>query len=72
MDNPIVNPIWFYLADVIPSLGVFLGLLGGGLCIVGLVFLMAGEVTKEDINRCKKCLIPGLVMRFKDAWLINH
>ena len=62
MDNPIVNPIWFYLADVIPSLGVFLGLLGAGLCIVGLTFLMTSEITKEDINRCKKCLIPGLIV----------
>lgn len=62
MDNPIVNPIWFYLADIIPSLGVFLGLLGGGLCIVGLTFLMTSEITKEDINRCKKCLVPGLIV----------
>lgn len=64
MDNPIVNPIWFYLADTVPSLGVFLGLLGGGLCIVGLAFFIAGEATKEDINRCKKCLIPGLIIFF--------
>lgn len=62
MDNPIVNPIWFYLADIIPSLGVFLGILGGGLCIVGLIFLMTSEITKEDINRCKKCLVPGLIV----------
>lgn len=62
MDNPIVNPIWFYLADIIPSLGVFLGILGGGLCIVGLTFLMTSEITKEDINRCKKCLVPGLIV----------
>lgn len=62
MNTPIVSPVWFYLADAIPSLGVFLGILGGGLCIVGLAFLMASETTKEDINRCKKCLIPGLVV----------
>lgn len=62
MNTPIVSPVWFYLADAIPSLGVFLGILGGGLCIVGLVFLTASETTKEDINRCKKCLIPGLVV----------
>ena len=62
MDTPIINPVWFYLADVIPSLGVFLGVFGGGLCIVGLAFLIAGEVTKEDINRCKKYLIPGLIV----------
>lgn len=62
MDTPIISPVWFYLADVIPSLGVFLGLLGGGLCIVGLAFLMTSETTKEDINRCKKCLIPGLIV----------
>lgn len=64
MDNPIINPIWFYLADVIPSLGVFLGLLGGGLCIAGLTFFVVSEDTKEDINRCKKCLIPGLIVFF--------
>ena len=62
MNTPIVSPVWFYLADAIPSLGVFVGLLGGGLCIVGLTFLMASEITKEDINRCKKCLIPGLIV----------
>lgn len=64
MDNPIVNPIWFYLAEVIPSLGVFLGLLGGGLCIVGLAFLMTGEIMEENINRWKKYLIPGLIVFF--------
>lgn len=62
MNTPIVSPVWFYLADAIPSLGVFVGLLGGGLCIVGLTFLMTSEITKEDINRCKKCLIPGLIV----------
>lgn len=61
MNTPIVSPVWFYLADAIPSLGVFLGLLGGGVCIVGLTFLVTSETTKEDINRCKKCLIPGLI-----------
>lgn len=62
MDTPIISPVWFYLADAIPSLGVFLGLLGGGLCIVGLAFLMTSETTKEDINRYKKYLIPGLIV----------
>lgn len=61
MNTPIVSPVWFYLADAIPSLGVFLGLLGGGVCIVELTFLVTSETTKEDINRCKKCLIPGLI-----------
>lgn len=62
MDSPIINPVWFYLANFIPSLGVFLGLLGGGLCIAGLTFFTTSESTKEDINRCKKCLIPGLII----------
>lgn len=62
MDNPIVNPVWFYLADVIPSLGVFLGLFGGGFFVVGLAFLITSEITKEDINGWKKYLIPGLVV----------
>lgn len=62
MDTPIISPVWFYLTDVIPSLGIFLGVFGGGLCIVGLTFLMTSEITKEDINRCKKCLIPGLIV----------
>lgn len=62
MDNPIINPIWFYLADAIPSLGVFLGLLGGGLCIVGLAFLINSETTEENINKWKKYLIPGLIV----------
>lgn len=64
MDNPIINPIWFYLADAIPSLGVFLGFLGGGLCIVGLAFLLTGEIMEENINRWKKYLIPGLIVFF--------
>lgn len=64
MDTPIISPVWFYLADAVPSLGVFLRLLGGGLCLVGLAFFIAGEDTKEDINRCKKCLILGLIVFF--------
>lgn len=62
MDSPIINPVWFYLANAIPSIGVFFGLFGGGLCIVGLMLFMNNEPTKEDINRCKKCLIPGLII----------
>lgn len=64
MDTPIINPIWFYLADAIPSLGVFLGFLGGGLCIVGLAFLLTSEIMEENINRWKKYLIPGLIVFF--------
>ena len=60
MDNPIISPVWFYLADVIPSLGVFLGLLGIGFLVVGLAFLITSEDTKEDINRYKKCFISAL------------
>lgn len=62
MDNPIINPVWFYLADTIPSLGVFLRVLGGGLCLVWLTLFMTSETTQEDINRCKQCLIPGLIV----------
>lgn len=62
MDNPIISPVWFYLADVIPSLGVFLGLLGMGFLVVGLAFFIASETTKEDINRYKKCLISGFII----------
>lgn len=62
MDNPIISPVWFYLADTIPSLGVFLRVLGGGLCLVWLTLFMTSETTQEDINRCKKCLIPGLIV----------
>lgn len=64
MDTPIISPVWFYLADAVPSLGTFLELLGGGLCIVGLVFFTTSEDTKEDINRCKKYLISGLIVFF--------
>ena len=28
MDTPIINPIWFYLVDVIPRVGGFLGFFG--------------------------------------------
>ena len=62
MDNPIISPVWFYLADTIPSLGVSLRVLGGGLCLVWLTLFMTSENTQEDINRCKKCLIPGLIV----------
>lgn len=62
MDNPIISPVWFYLADTIPSLGVFLRVLGVGLCLVWLILFMTSETTQEDINRCKKCLIPGLIV----------
>lgn len=52
MDNPIVNPVWFYLVDVIPRVGGFLGFFGLGLGVKG----------NKHISVFKKFLISGIVV----------
>lgn len=59
MDNPIVNPVWFYLVDVIPRVGAFLGFFGLGLGVTGLIILALDE---KHISTFKKFLISGIVV----------
>ena len=39
MDTPIISPVWFYLVDVVPRVGAFLGFFGLGLGVTGLIIL---------------------------------
>lgn len=59
MDNPIVNPIWFYLVDVVPRVGAFLGFFGIGLGVTGLIILAQDN---KYISTFKKFLISGIVV----------
>ena len=59
MNTPIINPIWFYLVDVIPRVGGFLGFFGLGLGVTGLIILAQD---KKYISTFKKFLISGIVV----------
>lgn len=59
MDKPIVNPVWFYLVDVIPRVGAFLGFFGLGLGVTGLIILAQND---KYISTFKKFLISGIVV----------
>lgn len=58
MDSPIINPIYFYLIDVIPVLGSFITIVGICLCIYGIILLFS------NINKLivKKWIISGIVI----------
>lgn len=59
MDNPIISPVWFYLVDVVPRVGGFLGLFGLGLGVIGLIILAQDD---KYISTFKKFLISGIVV----------
>lgn len=59
MDVPIINPIWFYLVDVIPRVGGFLGFFGLGLGVTGLIILSQDD---KHTSTFKKFLISGIVV----------
>jgi membrane-bound ClpP family serine protease len=58
MDSPIINPIYFYLIDVIPVLGAFITIVGICICIYGTILLFS------NINKLivKKWFIFGIVI----------
>lgn len=54
MDNPIVNPIWFYLADIIPNIRyVFIA---AGFC---LFILSIGQIDNNKVFR--KIVVSGFL-----------
>ena len=59
MDNPIISPVWFYLVDVVPRVGAFLGFFGLGLGVTGLIILAQDD---KYISTFKKFLISGIVV----------
>lgn len=61
MDVPIINPIWFYLVDVIPRVGGFLGFFGLGLGVTGLMLIILAQDDKHT-SVFKKFLISGIVV----------
>ena len=60
MDSPIVNPVWFYLVDILPRVGAFLGFFGFGLGVIGVIILAQDD--KSSISTFKKFLISGIVV----------
>lgn len=59
MDTPIISPVWFYLVDVVPRVGAFLGFFGLGLGVTGLIILAQDN---KYISTSKKFLISGIVV----------
>ncbi len=59
MDTPIISPVWFYLVDVIPRVGGFLGFFGLGLSVCGVIVLVQDY---KHISVFKKFLISGIVV----------
>lgn len=59
MDTPIISPVWFYLADVIPRVGCLLCFFGLGLGVAGLIILAQDD---KYISTFKKFLISGIVV----------
>lgn len=59
MDTPIISPVWFYLVDAVPRVGAFLGFLGIGLGVVGVIILVQDD---KGIFTFKKFLISGVVV----------
>ena len=59
MDTPIISPVWFYLVDVIPRVGAFLGFFGFGLGATGLIILAQDG---KHISTFKKFLVSGIVV----------
>lgn len=62
MDNPIINPIWFYLADIIPTLGVALRILGVLAIAFGFTAFAIEDFAKECVSRFKKFVIFGVII----------
>ena len=62
MDNPIVNPVWFYLADIIPTLGVALRILGACSIAFGFMAFAIEDFAKECVSRFKKFVIFGVII----------
>lgn len=62
MDNPIVNPVWFYLADIIPTLGVALRILGVLAIAFGFTAFAIEDFAKECVSRFKKFVIFGVII----------
>lgn len=59
MDTPIISPVWFYLVDAVPRVGAFLGFLGIGLGVAGVIILVQDD---KGIFTFKKFLISGVVV----------
>lgn len=54
MDSPIINPVWFYLADTIPNIRYVLIAVGFGLFILGI-----GQIDNNKVFR--KIVISGFL-----------
>lgn len=62
MNNPIISPIWFYLADTIPTFGVALRIFGACVIAFGFIGFAIEDFTKEAVSRFKKFVVSGIVI----------
>lgn len=54
MDNPIVNPIWFYLADTIPNIRYVFIAVGFCLFILSIGQIDNNKVFRKIVVKCKE------------------
>lgn len=62
MDAPIISPVWFYLADIIPTFGIALRILGSSAIVFGFMAFAIEDFTKECVSRFKKFVIFGVII----------
>lgn len=62
MDTPIISPVWFYLADVIPTFGGALRILGVLAIAFGFTAFAIEDFSKECVSRFKKFVIFGVII----------
>ena len=62
MDIPIISPVWFYLADVIPTFGGVLRILGVLAIAFGFTAFAIEDFAKECVSRFKKFVIFGIII----------
>lgn len=62
MDAPIISPVWFYLADIIPTFGIALRILGSSAIVFGFMAFAIEDFAKECVSRFKKFVIFGVII----------
>ena len=62
MDNPIISPIWLYLADIIPTFGITMRIFGVCAIAFGFLELAIGDFAKESVPWFKKFAISGTIV----------
>ena len=60
MNTPIINPVWFYFADVIPNIGFCFVIIGCLILTFAIISYLTDEYTKEFIKKRIKITVLGV------------